>query len=234
MAHDPAAIDTHAAARTRHAVLIVDDHPLYRAGLKAALAPLALHVAEAASLLAALNVVGAHRFDLILYDWHLPDGGGLKGLVAMRQLAPDVPVVVITADEDETIAFVAASIGALACLSKASDAQRLRDSLGPLLGAAPSPPQPARAATAPVPDAARPLTRRQHDVLQLLARGDSNKRIAARLGIAETTVRCHVSDLLQLLQAHNRTEAVILAQRDGLVSAGPQPLAQAAPAPTLR
>ena len=61
MAHDPAAIDTHAAARTRHAVLIVDDHPLYRAGLKAALAPLALHVAEAASLLAALDVVGAHR-----------------------------------------------------------------------------------------------------------------------------------------------------------------------------
>lgn len=200
------------------AVLVVDDHPLYRSGLKVALAPLAVEFGEAATLLGAIDALGARRFELILYDWHLPDGGGCKGLVALRQLAPGVPVVVISADEDEAIAFAAASIGAAACLSKSTDAQGLRAALGKLLGATPGAPGPSHPVAQRSMAAARAMTRRQHDVLQLLARGDSNKRIAARLGIAETTVRTHVSDLLQLLQARNRTEAVVLAQRAGLIS----------------
>lgn len=215
--HSAAGLEGPIEVGERPAVLIVDDHPLYRGGLKAALAPLAVEYGEAATLLGAIDALGARRFELILYDWHLPDGGGCRGLVALRQLAPAVPVVVISADEDEAIAFAAASIGAAACLSKSTDAPGLRAALGKLLGATPGAPAPSHPAARSMA-AARALTRRQHDVLQLLARGDSNKRIAAWLGIAETTVRAHVSDLLQLMQARNRTEAVVLAQRAGLIS----------------
>ena len=77
--------------------LVVDDHPLYRAGLILALGPLSIRFEEAAGLLGALDALSLRRFDLVLYDWHLPDGGGCKGLVAIRQIAPDVPVVVIMA-----------------------------------------------------------------------------------------------------------------------------------------
>lgn len=236
MAREPTAIEGHEQAIARRAVLIVDDHPLYRGGLRSALAPLAVAIGEAATLLDALDALGAHRFDLILYDWHLPDGGGCKGLVAIRQLAPGVPVVVISADEDETIAFAAGKIGVAACLSKATSAKILQQILDPLLGAAPAMAPPTDAASAATaasawPSAvARSLTRRQHEVLQLMARGETNKCIAERLGIARTTVRSHVSDLLQLLHARNRTEAVVFAQREGLVSpAYHLPTATAAP-----
>src|SRR5574337_681416 len=207
MTHGTNGLDV-APAGARQAVLIIDDHPLYRSGLKAALAPLPADFDEAASVLGAIDALGARRFDLIVYDWYLPDGGGCKGLVAIRQLAPGVPLVVISADEDDTIAFAAAAIGAVGCLRKSIDAQGLRQAIGRLLRTAPGEPQQRKAAQ---PSAAAPtvLTRRQRDVLDLMACGGSNKRIAMQLGIAEATVRAHVSDLLQLLQARNRTEAVV-------------------------
>lgn len=201
---------------TEKAVLIVDDHPLYRIGMLATLAPLRLRCAEAPSLMAALDALARPRFDLILYDWHLPDGGGCRGLVAICQLASDVPVVVVSADEDEAIRMAAMSIGALGFLSKATDPACMREAVrGYLFGSAGADTEevaPADPAHLP----RRALTQRQREVLQLMARGDPNKRIADQLGIAETTVRAHVSDILQLMQVRNRTEAVVWASRHRL------------------
>lgn len=216
-------LDGYADAAAPRTVLIVDDHPLYRSGLKTALAPLSVEFGEAASLLAAIDALEQRRVDLILYDWHLPDSGGCRGLAAIRHLAPGVPVVVISADDDEAVQIAAASMGAADFMSKATDAQRMREVLCGLLCDAARPPQ-----RAPRSSVAA-LTRRQHDVLQLMARGDSNKRIADRLGIAETTVRAHVSDILEVTRSRNRTEAVVRAQREGLVGAGrrhPEPRAR--------
>jgi two-component system, NarL family, nitrate/nitrite response regulator NarL len=169
------------------------------------------HVDEASTLLSATEVLCRNAgYTLILYDWHLPDGGGCKGLVAICQLAPGVPVVVITADDDDAVRVAALSIGAADCLSKSIGADRLREVLSQWVGPESSHAEPVDRKVPPA------LTPRQLDVLRLMARGDPNKCIAQRLGIAETTVRAHVSDILGLLQARNRTEAVMRAARMGL------------------
>ena len=191
---------------------------MFRAGLKTTLigSGLGWQVAEAASLVAALELLsGAAPFDLILYDWHLPGGGGCRGLVALRELAPRIPVLVITADEGEAIRFAAKDIGASDCLSKSEDAAHLCAAVARILRMGTvGTTAPAGTVTArPAPPAA--LTPRQRDVLQLMAGGDSNKNIASRLGIADTTVRAHVSGILRSLAARNRTEAVVKAVSEG-------------------
>lgn len=204
-------------------VLLIDDHPLFRLGLTTTLQQLGaeLKVVEAASLPEALECLTAGmRFDLILYDWHLRGRGGVQGLLAVCQLAQGVAVVVISADEDEAIRIAAQQIGAADFLSKAADPTTIRDVLGQHLRRS------APENHAPVDDAPRAglgcvqLSPRQQEVLQRMAQGESNKRIAQRLTIAETTVRAHVSDILRLLNSANRTEAVVKARRLGLITFG--------------
>jgi DNA-binding NarL/FixJ family response regulator len=203
-------------------VLLIDDHPLFRAGLRGALSQDALSIewSEAASVGEALKLmVLPPAFDLVLYDWNLPGGGGgVRGLVAVTELARGAPLLVVSADEDEAVRMAAERLGALGFISKATDARALRELLWPWLQGAV-----ARASTPPVTGAslwfaaAASLTLRQRAVLQLMARGDANKRIADQLHIAETTVRAHVSDILRILQARNRTEAVVRASQNGLL-----------------
>jgi DNA-binding NarL/FixJ family response regulator len=203
----------------RKHVLMIDDHPLFRSGLRMALLQSRpnLRIDEASTLLAAMDALAEpSAYDLILYDWHLPDGGGCKGLTAICQLVPGVPVVVISADEDDAVRLAAMAIGALACLSKGIDARHLREALDRFLASTSLPFDPVNQfAIRPIPRAA--LTPRQQDVLELMARGDPNKRIARQLGIAEATVRAHVSDILRHVCARNRTEAVVVASREGLL-----------------
>ncbi len=199
-------------------ILLIDDHPLFRAGLKTTLieSGFGWRVAEAANLVNALELLSrAAPFDLILYDWHLPGGGGCRGLVALCELAPQIPVLVITADEGEAIRFAAKDIGASDCLSKSEDAARVCAVVARILRMEPvGATAPAGAvASRPAPPAS--LTPRQRAVLQLMAGGDSNKNIASRLGIADTTVRAHVSGILRSLAARNRTEAVVKAVSEG-------------------
>lgn len=222
---------TRTDAGRRRVVLIVDDHPLYRAGLIWALAPLPIRFAEAATLMAAVDALERESFDLILYDWHLPDGGGCKGLAAISQLAAQVPVIVISADEDEAIDVAARCMGAVDRMTKAEDCGRLRAMVSRVLqcaaGAAAATPAATRerSAAASCPPSVRcastiELTQRQRDVLRQMASGQPNKRIAKALGIADSTVRAHVSEILRLMHARNRTEAVVRAQRESLLALG--------------
>ena len=173
-------------------VLLVDDHPLFRLGLAAVLAQEGGRVAvhEAGSMLAALDSLALHpAYDLILYGWHLPDGGGLRGLMALCKRAPGVPVVVISGDGDEAIGVAARTVGASGYLSKAAEPMAIRRVLASLLGLVPADgavatPDTTLGAASPVI-----LTRRQREVLHLMAQGHANKRIASRLGIAEATVQ---------------------------------------------
>lgn len=208
-------------------VLVVEDHPLVRAGMRALLRGLDadIDVDEASSVEDAIEHLSTRRYELALYDWHLPGpngdpGGGMRGLVAMRETAPHTPVLVVSADSDEAVRFTALHMGASGYLSKAAGEEQIARAIAGLLYAAapvtaPSTLLPQRdnaAQAARGPD----LTARQRDVLRLMAHGQPNKGIARSLGIAEPTVRAHVTGLLKVLKAKNRTEAVIKAAELGL------------------
>lgn len=207
-------------------ILVIDDHPLYRAGLNSILVRLASEVCidEASSVMGALSSLGGDKwYDLIIFDWHLPDGGGVQGLLGIYQLARNAPIVVVSGDEEEAVRITALQIGATAYLSKSTLPWVMGETMANILEAGAitaslhrkAPPLPA--------DGSRlrsgiVLTRRQQEVLVQLAKGYPNKRIATALGLAETTVRAHVSDILQALNVKNRTEAVVAAGERGAIN----------------
>lgn len=194
-------------------VLLIDDHPMYRAGLRLVLSRFApgARIDEVSGLGDALDRIGDTAFDLIVYDWHLPDGGGVRGLISVCQTT-STPVIVVSGDEEEAVIHTALRVGARGYVPKSADTDSFCEALARVLAGKTCAP-----AAAPVGVATEPLTDRQHQVLRLIALGYSNKRIAATLHIAETTVRAHVSDILAMLQADNRTEAVAEARRRGLL-----------------
>ncbi len=202
-------------------LLLIDDHPLFRKALCRTLWELAedLHVHEAATIAEALDILdGSVMMDLVLYDWRLPDGGGLRGLMAICQLLPSTPVVVVSANEDPDVIATALSAGARGYIPKSASTEVINSALQLVLQGetyVPSATLGHRSVT-PLPRGDL-LTARQAEVLFLLAEGYANKRIAYALGIAEATVRAHVSDILHGLQVGNRTEAVVRARRLGLL-----------------
>lgn len=198
-------------------VLLIDDHPLFRLGLRSALggSMQRLTVHEAATLPAALQLLAAGlRLDLIVYDWRLDaaGAGGVKGLLALLQTVPGVPVIVVSALEDEAVRVAALALGADSFVSKGADAAEVCQAIVELLL---QPRAQHRGGGRSLPPCT--LTPRQQQVLGLMAKGLANKLIADRLQIAETTVRAHVSEILHLMHTRNRTEAVVLAYRTGMV-----------------
>ena len=202
-------------------VLLIDDHPFYRTGLGTALLGMRMGIVvhEAGTVLQGLDALASqHGFDLIIYDWRLDNkgGGGRKGLIAIAQSAPGVPVLVLSGVEDEDARLAAQTSGAVDYVLKTTEPRALCDLIKSWLQrerAPPLPPHGAKPHTATAPA----LTARQHQVLLGLAQGSANKMIAESLRIRETTVRGHVSDILRLLNARNRTRAVVLAARWGLI-----------------
>lgn len=198
-------------------VLLVDDHPTFRAGFAQVLASLNLPTVldEAASVDAAFECL-ARRPDLslIVYDWRLAGGGGLPGLVALFGSAPRARFMVLTASEEEAVERFCHELGVHAFLRKSAPMAVLRATLGELLGAPPLGPVDGPA----VPDLGRRFVGRRREVLQCMVAGQTNKEIAAILGIAEATARDHVSTVLKILGARNRAEAVSLAFRLALLN----------------
>lgn len=201
-------------------VLLVDDHPIFRAGLATVLSRPGdgQVVLEAEGVLEAEQYLARHpQIGLILYDWHMPSLGGCRGLQRLRQTAPGVPVVVISADDDDAIGVAARQCGAVDVISKSTGAVTIRARLAALLGdllpaSTVNPPGRAKVGV----DIAG-LSVRQRDVLRLVACGYANKRIAGALGIREPTVRAHLTDIFRILSVRNRTEAALAAARQGLV-----------------
>jgi len=193
--------------------LLVDDHPMVRRGLVAILKQLhrSIQILEAATVATALgHLAAAQGMHLILYDWNLPQGGGMDGLRALQRQAPRVPVLVMSGNDEQAYRIAAASVGA-EFLAKSEEAELVRQTLERLLAHPPAPG--GQTGTAPAPR----LTQRQGEVLQLLARGWPNKRIARQLNVSDKTITAHVTDIMRLLEVENRTEAVLAASRLGLI-----------------
>lgn len=209
------------------AILLVDDHPLFHEGLASALARLApeLQIVSAASAEEGLAVLSREpSIDLALIDLILPDDDGLDVLRTYAAAHPQVPRVLISGRDDATVIRGAREAGASGFLSKSLPAGRLikalRDLLAgdecfltPSLVAADGPETQKRS----TPELG--LTIRQLEVLSLLGEGKPNKEIANVLGIAERTARAHITELFHVLGVSSRTQAVIRAQRLGLLSA---------------
>lgn len=204
-------------------VLVVEDHALVREGLLTTLQALGQDTvgigAEDASQ--AIRVLEREDIDLMLLDLMLPGTRGLTFLPLVRRRFPTVPVVVVSALDDPGMVSMAMEAGASGFISKAASSRQLLTALRKVLAGeevmpATSPEIVARA-TARRVDHSGPLAKRygltpaQVRVLEHLADGVSNRRIADLLGVTEGTVKIHVSAIIRAMNVNNRAEAALLA-----------------------
>ena len=197
-------------------IVMIEDHALFRDGMRLLLAQLDddVRVVEAGGCEEILSGSDWTPPDLVLMDLGLPGLGGLDGVRAVRGLWPETPLVVLSGESDvETIRLVIGA-GARGYVLKTANSQEMLAALRLVIAGGVYVPTFARAAM-PVASPVT-LTRRQHEVLERLVLGLSNRAIAAELGMAESTVRGHVSELLAILGARNRTEAARIAFQQGL------------------
>ncbi len=202
-------------------VLIADDHPLVRDALARTLRCVQpdAQVLEAADFASALRVLQTEAPRLALVDLHMPGMERVDGVRRLRLLCPAVPLVVASGEDDPAVIRAALAAGAVGFLPKAESPDVLQQALRLVLGGGTYTPPQALAdlqpGAAPRPDASG-LTPRQTDVLRCLMRGQPNKLIARELGLTEGTVKIHIAAILRVLQARNRTEAVVVARNLGL------------------
>jgi DNA-binding NarL/FixJ family response regulator len=195
-------------------LLICDDHALFREGLRYVLQEMEPGAVfeEAVDAEQALARAGAVRdLDLVLLDLELPGRPGLEALSELRARHPEVPVAIVSAENDPEVVRRALRAGACGFIPKSSTGSVLRQALQLILAGEVYVPPAILEAPAPRRAVdARELTGRQRQVLALVARGLTNQEIAGVLGIAAGTVKNHVAAILERLDISNRTEAAFL------------------------
>lgn len=199
-------------------VLVVDDHPLMRLGVSTMINAQTdmIVVAQAASGEEAIAGFRKHMPDLILMDLRLPGISGVEAIRTIQEHNPRARFVVLTTYEGDEDIHRALAAGAQGYLLKGMSADSLLDALRKVHAGVRFLPQPVirnLATRTPNSD----LSPREREVLSLVARGKSNKEIAASLDISEATVKCHVSVILRRLDASDRTQAVVVALQRGIV-----------------
>ncbi|PKV83546.1 LuxR family two component transcriptional regulator [Streptomyces sp. TLI_146] len=208
-------------------VLIVDDHPLFRSGLKAALESTGGTdvVAEAATAAEALEAVARQTPDVVVMDLALPDASGIDVTRQLTALHPGLPVLMLTMSDDDGSLLAALQAGARGYLVKGAGAGEVLHAVRTVAaGGAVFGPQTAERLTALLREGRRhdagqlfpALTAREAEVLDLIARGLDNHRIARQLVLSEKTVRNHVTHIFDKLQVTTRAEAVARARDAGL------------------
>ncbi|GAA1194337.1 response regulator [Prauserella alba] len=215
-------------------VCVVDDQTLVRQGIRSllGLADDVTVVAEACDGDEALDVLSREPPDVLLLDLRMPRRDGIATLEAMRRQGFDIPALVLTTFDDDELVLKALRAGARGYLLKDVTLDRLVNAIRTLARGG-SLVQPAlterlvRAveASGEVPDftdlpAPEPLTERELEILRLLAGGFNNREIAAAAGLAEGTVKNHVSNVLMKLYVRDRTRAVLRALDLGLLTGG--------------
>jgi two-component system, NarL family, nitrate/nitrite response regulator NarL len=214
-------------------ILLIDDHTLFRSGIRALLQRQADFeiVDEAADGVEGIKRAKQHRPDVILLDLNMPGLSGLEALQLLVEDLPDSAVIVLTVSEEAEELATALRSGARGYLLKNIETEALTNAIRraaagePVISegmtaklvqqfrapSAPSVPvSPARS-----PDNA-PLTARERDIVQGLVRGESNKEIARELGVAESTVKIHVQNILKKLHLASRVQVAVYAVGHGL------------------
>ncbi len=195
-------------------ILLIDDHAMFRAGLRMVLAS-NIHgaeVVEAGTMNEALQAV-AWQPDVVLLDIKLPGLSGMEGIALIKRQWPEVPVLMLSAQDEPEMVRLATARGAAGFVSKAETAERIVEVINQVLRNE----HPAPQAVEGDELTTLRLTPRQCEVLELLCQGLSNKLIARRLDLSENTVRWHVQAILGALEVSSRSEAAFAARRLGLV-----------------
>lgn len=208
-------------------ILIADDHPLFREAIVNVIQSNFpdCTLRETENLDNAVALTEQHSdLDMILLDLNMPGMNGLNGLITLRNSAPTIPVVIVSAEEDKQIVLQAITYGAVGFITKSLSRDEMAAALKQVLaGQVYLPSNIIRANPAETPQRRRQeenqlapevlssLTRRQLLVLERMAKGEANKQIAYNLNIAETTVKAHVSAILRKLGVHNRIQAILSA-----------------------
>jgi len=200
--------------------IIADDHPLFRAALRQALgSTLGGEVLEAESFPSLLQLIEKQRqVELLFLDLNMPGNKGLTGLTAIRNLYPDILVLVVSANENIDVIRKAMDFGASAYVPKSAPLSMLVDAVEKVMSGDSWLPQHLVQDVAQRKDPVseefanklEQLTPQQFKVLRCIADGLLNKQIAYELDVQETTIKQHVSAILRKLGVINRTQASVL------------------------
>jgi len=204
-------------------IVIADDHPLYREGVSRSLTECGLFdvVGQASSGRAALALVREMRPDVVLLDISMPDGG----IATLRQVAalenpPRIAMLTVSEEDDDVmqalkagaLGYILKGVGSRELVSIVSDLAAGRSYVAPSLAlkvlAALNAPRPAAKPASEIDT----LTKREEDILRLVAQGRSNKEVAIDLDLQEKTVKHYMTAILQKLHVRNRTEAALIAR----------------------
>jgi DNA-binding NarL/FixJ family response regulator len=199
-------------------LLTVDDHPLMRAGVAALLGsePDIAIVAEASDGPEAIEQFRVHRPDITLMDLQMPGMRGIETITAIRAEFPDARIIVLTTYSGDVQALRAIKAGASGYLLKSMLRKELLDTIRAVhAGQRRIPAEIASEIVGHVSSDA--LTDREIQVVRGIAAGNANKVIAGQLGIAEETVKGHVKNILAKLGANDRTHAVMIAVKRGII-----------------
>ena len=199
-------------------ILCVDDHPLMREGITAVIQnePDMLVIGEASNGQEALQAFRKHRPDITLMDLRLPDMSGIDALIAIRAEYAAARVIMLTTFEGDAEIQRALQAGAQGYMLKSMPRKRLVEMIRKVHAGAKSIPTEIAAHLAEhLGDEF--LTRREVDVLQKMAGGNRNRDIGEQLFISEETVKGHVKHIMEKLRASDRTEAVAIAVRRGII-----------------
>jgi DNA-binding NarL/FixJ family response regulator len=196
----------------------VDDHPLLREGIAAVIEgqPDMTLVAEATNGREAIESFRHHRPDVALMDLRMPDMNGIEAIRAIRTEFPAARIVVLTTYAGDVQALGALKAGASGYLLKSMLRKDLLDTIRTVhAGKRRIPPEIATQIAEHAADDA--LTEREIDVLRRVGSGNSNKQIAVQLAISEGTVKAHMKNILPKLGARDRTHAVMIAVKRGIM-----------------
>jgi len=199
-------------------ILCVDDHPLLREGIAALIenqSDMEL-IAEACNGREALESFRQHRPDVTLMDVQMPGMSGIDAISTIRSEFPEARFIVLTTHPGDILVSRALKAGARAYLLKSSVRKELLETIRAVhAGQKRVSPEVAAGIAEHATDSV--LTPREIDVLRLVARGNANKEIAARLSLTEETVKAHIRSILGKLEANDRTHAVAIGVKRGII-----------------
>jgi len=199
-------------------ILSVEDHPVFRAGLNTIIGaePDMLLVAQASNAVEAIAEFRRHRPDITLMDLRLPGTNGTDALIAIRGEFSQARIIMLTTSDGDGEIQRAMRAGASGYILKSMHMDELLNVIRSVhAGRRQIPPEVAARLAEHLGD--DDLTARELDVLQLIRDGHRNKQIADELAISENTVNFHIKNLVGKLQANDRTHAVTIALRRGLL-----------------
>lgn len=207
-------------------VLVADDHELVREG-----------ICKLLELYDEVTVVGEagggqetidkvrHLFpDLVLLDLNMPDLNGIKTAKKIKEISPDIKILILTIHDEDEYIYEVTKVGAEGYVQKDIKPRELRKAIQDILNGQKVFPATLENRVAEESllqyedEDIQELSNREYEVMELLAQGMSNKKIAEELYISEKTVKNHVSNILKKLKVNDRTQAVILALKKGIVS----------------